>query len=154
MSIKIHDIDYQNYLDRGGVPTKAKPVNRTRSKKAKEFKAEKNAYPLPELVDGEKYIGAWRIPLSWMQKAARLDKKNGKTAIVALAIWTKAIREKSARIELSTVYLKQWGVGIDAKKPALKRLQDAGLILLEERESKSPVIKIRYPDTATPEQLE
>ena len=64
--------------------------------------------------------------------------------LLALAIWAKAIKENSARVTLSTVYMKPWGVGFDAKRASLERLRDAGLIALEMKDGRSPVVMIRY----------
>ena len=145
MKIDLEQIRCHNESDPEGVPAKARSVKRRKPLKNKKHR--ETEYPLPELSDGDEYIGAWRIPKGWVQKAARMDKKTGKTGIVALAIWAKAIKEKSAKIELSSVEMSPWGVSQEAKMRSLQRLRDAGMIELIERKNSSPVVVIKYPLT-------
>jgi|GEM_PF-4341571 len=143
MKIDLEQIRYNNESDPERVPAKARSTKRRKPLKNKKHR--ETEYPLPELSDGDEYLGAWRIPKGWVQKAARMDKKTGKTGIVALAIWAKAIKEKSAKIELSSVEMSPWGVSQEAKMRSLQRLRDGGMIELIERKKSSPIVIIKYP---------
>jgi hypothetical protein len=48
------------------------------------------------------------------------------------------------RVTLSTAALLKLGVNRDGKRSALRQLRKAGLIEVEERPRKSPIVKVRF----------
>jgi hypothetical protein len=48
------------------------------------------------------------------------------------------------RVTLSTAALRKLGVNRDGKRSALQQLRTAGLVEVEERPRKSPIVKVRF----------
>ena len=51
----------------------------------------------------------------------------------------------SPYVVLSTAAIRKRGVSRNGKRSALKQLREAGLIAVEERRRKSPIVKVRFP---------
>jgi hypothetical protein len=79
------------------------------------------------------------LPLDWMQRAARLP---GKTLQVALALWYLAGLQKSQTVKLASKPLVAMGVSRDAKYDALRRLTTAGLVTLDQKPGKAPIVTL------------
>ena len=81
------------------------------------------------------------VPLSWLGKAAALPGKG--TAWVALALWFKSGLENDSRtVKLTQKDVRHFAVSRWAKSRGLDRLEKAGLISVERRIGKSPVVTI------------
>jgi DNA-binding transcriptional ArsR family regulator len=79
------------------------------------------------------------IDVAWVRQAAQL----GVTALlVGLALWyLKGLRRTNSFI-LSNLMIAEWGVQPDAKRRALRKLEKAGLITIERREKRSPLVSL------------
>jgi len=75
-------------------------------------------------------------------KAAQL----GVTALlVGLALWhLKGLRRTNSFI-VSNLMVAEWGVQPDAKSRALRKLEKAGLVSIERREKRSPLVSLVVP---------
>src|SRR5262249_25657046 len=86
----------------------------------------------------DKFI-AGPIDVSWVYKASRLGVK---TLLVGLALWhLKGLRRFNTFI-VSNLMLGEWKISPDAKSRALRKLEKAGLITVERRGKRSPVVTI------------
>lgn len=79
------------------------------------------------------------LPLDWMQAAARMP---GRTLQVALVLWYLAGLKKSDAVRLSSEHLDAVGVSRDAKYDALQRLSAAGLVTIDQRPGRAPVVTL------------
>jgi hypothetical protein len=80
------------------------------------------------------------IPLSWLGAAAKLP---GRAPLAtALAIMFEVGRRRSSEIMLTTAILQRFGVARKSKYRALKRLQSAGLIVVNQLPHRNPVVTI------------
>jgi hypothetical protein len=84
------------------------------------------------------------IPLSWLSKAGEIG---GKALAVALAIRFHSGRQRYARtVAVSNELVEQFGVTRKSKYAALDALEEAGLIRVDQRPKKTPVVTIIDPD--------
>lgn len=99
----------------------------------------------PMRIKGEFLKGP--IPLAWLTVASKL---NGKAPLaVALAIWFEAGRSRCKEVTLATAILNRFGVNRKAKYRALEALDKAGLISVNRKPRRNPVITIKDKDTIT-----
>jgi hypothetical protein len=86
----------------------------------------------------DKFI-AGPIDVPWVCQAGRL----GVTALlVGLALWYLRGLRRSNTFELSNLMVREWGVLPDAKARALRKLEKAGLITVERRGKRSPLVTL------------
>jgi DNA-binding transcriptional ArsR family regulator len=79
------------------------------------------------------------IDVQWLCQARKL----GVTALWAgLALWYLRGLRKSDKFVVSNLMMASWSVEPDAKRRALRKLQKAGLIEIESRERRSPVVTL------------
>ena len=76
----------------------------------------------------------------WLRLAAR---EPGKTLHVAMALWYMAGLTKRRAIKLTGAQLKVFGVGRDAGRRSLDRLVGAGLVSVERKPGRCPVVTIQ-----------
>ena len=93
---------------------------------------------LPRPRAGEKFLKG-PIPLDWLSTAARLP---GKSLHVAIAIWFTASLAKSATVPLSNIAGLPFGLDRNAKYRAMAWLEKTGLICVERRLGRSPVVTV------------
>jgi DNA-binding transcriptional ArsR family regulator len=93
---------------------------------------------LPRPKAGEKFLKG-PIPLNWLSTAARLP---GKSLHVAIAIWLEASLAKSATVRLSNMASLPFGLDRNAKYRALQWLEEAGLIAVERKLGRSPLVTV------------
>jgi hypothetical protein len=62
---------------------------------------------------------------------------------VALYLLHESWRSQSNFVKLANVGLKGLGVGREGKRHALPQLEEAGLILVERKHRKSPMVKVK-----------
>jgi hypothetical protein len=86
---------------------------------------------------------AGRIPLRWLEAAAGLP---GKSLHTGIALWFAAGQAKSAKIPLSNVAGCRFGLDRNSKYRALDWLEGAGLISVERRLGKTPIVTILRPE--------
>ena len=79
------------------------------------------------------------IPLAWLEEAARLP---GKSLHAGVALWYAAGRAKSAAIPLSNIASLHFGLDRNAKYRALVWLEEAGLIAVERKLGRAPVVTL------------
>jgi hypothetical protein len=85
--------------------------------------------------------GFTKFPNTWRISLAR-GRANGCAYRVAFYLLDQGRWRE--RFTLSTAALQKLGVGRKGKRAALEQLRRAGLIEVEERPSKSPIIKVRF----------
>ena len=77
--------------------------------------------------------------MDWLSTAARLP---GKSLHVALSIWLTASMSRSATVPLSNMAALAFGLDRNAKYRALQWLEEAGLISVERKLGRSPVVTL------------
>ena len=93
---------------------------------------------LPRPKAGERFLKG-PIPLTWLSTAAKLP---GKSLHVAIAIWLTASLAKSATASLSNLAALPFGLDRNAKYRALQWLEEAGLIEVERKPGRSPIVTV------------
>jgi hypothetical protein len=84
-----------------------------------------------------------KFPKMWQQQLARV-RASGCTYRVALYLLDRASFSK--QVTLSTSTMRTRGVSRNGKRGALNQLQRAGLIAVEERPDKNPIVTVRWVD--------
>ena len=84
-----------------------------------------------------------KVPDMWYVRLAEI-RAQGCTYRVALYLLREA--RWSPFVTLSSAALRKLGVGRDGKRSALRQLRESGLIAVEERPNKNPVVKVRWLD--------
>jgi hypothetical protein len=89
------------------------------------------------------------LPLKWFQKASTISRT---AAVVGLIIWRIAYQSKlwgydsqrrtSGHIKITKQNCMKWGVCGNSKNAALRLMEEAGLIRLELKRGRSPVVQI------------
>ena len=93
------------------------------------------------------------IPVAWVVQASRLGVK---ALLVGLALWHLKKLRQADTFTVSNLMLQEWGVQPDAKSRALRALESAGLIRVERRGKRSPLVAlilrdpVREQDAAQP----
>ena len=79
------------------------------------------------------------VPLPWLEAAARLP---GKSLHTGVALWYSAGLTRSQSVPLSNVAGDRFGLDRNAKYRALAWLEGAGLVRVERKLGRSPVVTI------------
>ena len=89
------------------------------------------------------------LPLKWFQKASTISRT---AAVVGLIIWRIAYQSKlwgydsqrrtSGHIKVTNQTCMKWGICGNSKNTALRLMEKAGLIRLDLKRGRSPVVKI------------
>ena len=89
------------------------------------------------------------LPLKWFQRASTISRTAG---VVGLIIWGIAYQKKlwgydsqrrtSGHIKVTNQTCMKWGVCGNSKNAALRLMEKAGLIRLELKRGRSPVVQI------------
>ena len=93
------------------------------------------------------------VDVSWVCKASRLGVK---ALLVGLALWHLKGLRKADTFIVSNVMLQDWGIRPDAKRRALRALEQARLIKIGRRGKRSPQVTLvvgRGFEGDTPEPL-
>jgi hypothetical protein len=77
--------------------------------------------------------------MAWLEKAARLP---GRALHVALAIRHQSDLERSPTVALRNKHCKVFGVGRDTKRRGLADLEMAGLVTVDRKPRRNPVVTI------------
>jgi DNA-binding transcriptional ArsR family regulator len=84
------------------------------------------------------------IDVVWLSQARKL----GVTALwVGLSLWYLRKLRGSDSIIVSNLAMQDWGVQPDAKRRALRNLKNAGLITIEPRGKRSPLVTLVVQDS-------
>ena len=91
-----------------------------------------------------------KFPRMWWECLAKA-RASGSVYRVAIYLLYEAIRSKTFRseppvVKLSNAVMKRWGVGREGKVAALQALRTAGLVRVEERPKKSPLVTVLFVD--------
>lgn len=103
---------------------------------------ESGAFVPADAGEGDRKPGGFikgPLPLAWMQAAARMP---GKTLQVALALWYLAGLKKTTTVRLASKPLSEMGVSRDAKYDALARLEQLGLVAVEQQRGQAPLVTL------------
>jgi hypothetical protein len=91
-----------------------------------------------------------KFPKVWWEGLARA--RAGGSAY-RLAVWLlyESVKSRPFRtgppvVKLSNAGARRWGVGRDGKATALRVLREAGLVAVEERPKKSPLVTVRFTE--------
>ena len=79
------------------------------------------------------------VDVSWVCRASHLGVK---ALLVGLALWHIRGLRKTDTFIVSNLMLQDWGVQPDAKRRALRKLENAGLIKVERRGKRSPQVTL------------
>ena len=89
------------------------------------------------------------LPLKWFQRASTISRTAG---VVGLIIWRDAYQKKlwgydsqrrtSGHIKVTTQTCMKWGVCGNSKNTALRLMEEAGLIRLDLKRGRSPIVQI------------
>ena len=89
------------------------------------------------------------LPLKWFQKASTISRT---AAVVGMIIWRIAYQKKlwgydsqrrtSGHIKVTTQNCMKWGVCGNSKNTALRQMEKAGLIRLDTKRGRSPIVQI------------
>jgi hypothetical protein len=79
------------------------------------------------------------MPLDWLCAAAQLP---GKSLHVGIALWYTAGLSRSHKVALSNVLGRQFGLSRNSKYRGLDWLEEAGLISIEQKLGREPVVSI------------
>ena len=89
------------------------------------------------------------LPLKWFQKASTISRTAG---VVGLIIWRIAYQKKlwgygsqrrtSGHIKVTTQNCMKWGICGNSKNTALRLMEKAGLIRLDTKRGRSPIVQI------------
>jgi hypothetical protein len=92
----------------------------------------------------DKFI-AGPIDVSWVCQASRLGVK---ALLVGLALWHLKGLRHTATFIVSNLMIRDWGIEPDAKWRALRALEKAGLVTIERRGKRSPLVTLVVPSSA------
>jgi len=84
------------------------------------------------------------IPLTWLEVAAGLP---GKSLNAGIALWYAAGIARSASVPLSNIASQRFGLDRNSKYRALSWLEGAGLIRVERKLGRAPVVTILNPES-------
>jgi hypothetical protein len=84
-----------------------------------------------------------KVPKLWRVRLAE-TRASGCAYRVALYLLDRACW--SRQVILSTATMRKLGVSRNGKRRALQQLRRSGLIAVEERPSKSPIVTVRFTD--------
>ena len=84
-----------------------------------------------------------KVPRMWRARLAEI-RAGGCAYRVALYLLDKACW--SRQVTVSTATMRKLGVSRYGKRSALHQLRRAGLVAVEERPSKSPIVTVRFTD--------
>jgi hypothetical protein len=93
----------------------------------------------PRPVKGERFLKG-PVPLPWLEAAAKLP---GKSFHAAIALWYAAGLTGSATVSLSNLGGHRFGFDRSSKYRALAWLEEAGLIKVERKLGRSPLVTIQ-----------
>ena len=89
------------------------------------------------------------LPLKWFQRASTISRTAG---VVGLIIWRDAYQKKlrgydsqrrtSGHIKVTTQNCMKWGICGNSKNTALRLMEKAGLIRLDLKRGRSPIVQI------------
>jgi hypothetical protein len=95
----------------------------------------------PRHLKGEGFLKG-PVPLAWLEAAARLP---GRSLHAGLALWYAAGLMRSATVPLSNISGVRFGLDRNSKYRAIAWLEGAGLVKVERKLGRAPVVTILQP---------
>jgi ribosomal protein L20 len=86
-----------------------------------------------------------QVPGLWIEQLCAI-RAHGSTYRVAMHLLHEAWRTDSRVVKLTNVALAEVGVGRKGKALALSQLRRAGLVAVEQRPRRSPIVTVRFRD--------
>jgi hypothetical protein len=91
-----------------------------------------------------------KFPRIWWEELAKA-RAGGSAYRVAIYLLNEAFRSKAFRsappvVKVSNSAMREWAVGREGKAAALRVLRKAGLVRVEERPKKSPLVTVLFVD--------
>ena len=86
------------------------------------------------------------IPLDWLARAAHLP---GRSLHVAILLWYAAGLQKSPTVSLPNTLARRFGIERNTKYRALKWLERAGLVAVENNTGQAPRVTLLDPEDAS-----
>lgn len=93
---------------------------------------------LPRPERGEKFVRG-PIPMNWIQAAIPLGRKS---INVVLAVWFLAGFKRENKVKLTAATLVDFDVTPQAARAILRRFESAGLIRVDRKRGRSPIVTI------------
>lgn len=87
------------------------------------------------------------VRFDWLEKACSIP---GKALSLSVGLWRLASIYKTPAVRLTRNAMARACVSRYAATDALRRLEDAGLIIVERRQGRSPMVTLVEPGTSTP----
>lgn len=84
------------------------------------------------------------LPLDWLRHAAKLP---GKSLHVGVALWFQAGLLRAHIVPLSNRLGREFGLDRNAKYRALSWLETAGLVIVQRKLGRTPMITIQQPES-------
>ncbi len=100
----------------------------------------------PELANRREHLRG-PIPLDWLSAAAHLP---GKSLHVGIALWFVGGLQKSRIVPLSNITSLRFGLDRNAKYRALAWLEEAGLIAVERKLGRAPIVTLNDAPSSHP----
>lgn len=100
----------------------------------------------PRPGKGERFLKG-PIPLAWLETAAALP---GRSLHAGIALWYAAGLMRSTSVPLSNISGLRFGLDRNAKYRALDWLEKAGLVVVERKLGRAPMVTIVVPASASP----
>jgi hypothetical protein len=98
--------------------------------------------PKPKRRQQGKFV---MVPVLWCEQLVSIGARDA-TYRVALHLLFEAWRTGNRTVKLTNVALSKVGVGREGKRRALSQLRKAGLIAVEQRPGRNPLITVRFSD--------
>ena len=83
------------------------------------------------------------IPIAWIAAAAKLP---GRSLHAGIALWCAARMAHSTTVSLNNVSSRQFGIDRNQKYRGLQWLENAGLITVERKIGRAPIVTILHPE--------
>lgn len=93
----------------------------------------------PGTGPSRRFLRLEHVPLDWLERASLLP---GKALALGLSIWALAIAVKSKTVMVTPSNVERFGIDAAAKSRALTVLAKAGLILVDRRKGRFPIVTL------------
>jgi hypothetical protein len=105
------------------------------------------AAPIPAKIRKRRELFQ-QMPMWWAEKLIKRPRASGLTWYVAIYLWHLDFKNHGKPLKLPNGMLEYDGISRQTKWRALRNLERRGLVRVECRDSKSPIIHVaRQPDT-------
>jgi hypothetical protein len=104
---------------------------------------------LPRPERGEKFVRG-PIPMNWIRAAIPLGRKS---INVVLAVWFLAGFKRESQVKLTAATLADFDVTSQAARAILRRFETAGLVVVDRKRGRSPIITILDVNKSNPSKM-